>query len=224
MMPKYFYEALDASGAEVTDRVEAADAVEAIEGLRARGLTVTRLQLGGAPPGRRKGPPRWFWWVWSLMFLGLGGLFLYVLGVRPVWGVLQSSGWVETPCTVVSSQLKENNDSDEPDSTYSIDIKYKYEFGGAAHESDRYDFLGLSSNTHMAAKRRIVKEHRPGMKTICYVNPRNPAEAVLDRGWNSEMWWGLFPVPFVLAGACAFVFGALGWRPRRKQAVNPGDT
>jgi len=160
-------------------------------------------------------PTQMFWWIWSLGFLIVGGLVLYIQGVRPLWGMWRSSGWVETPCTVVASGLQENHDLTEGGVTYRVDIKYNYEFRGASYSSNRYDFLGLFSNTHMDEKRRIVQAHAPGSRTVCYVDPAEPTEAVLDRGWNAEMCWGLLPAPFVLAGACGLVFGAWGWRPRR---------
>lgn len=220
-MPVYYYDALDASGAEAADRVEAADALEAIERIRARGLSVRRLQLGGSAPGRRRLLPRLLWIVWSSLFLACGGLFLYFLGVRPVWGVLRSPGWPATPCTVVSSALNEQNSEDGP--SYRIEIVYRYQFGAATYESDGYDFIGLSSNTNVAEKRSIVRGHPPGSQTVCYVNPANPAEAVLQRGWTNDMWWGLFPIPFVAAGACGMVFGAFGVRFRRKPSADKDE-
>jgi hypothetical protein len=152
------------------------------------------------------------WYVGSSFFLILGCVSLYILGVRPLWGIVQASAWVETPCTVIASELKEHfsTDGDSPGWTYSIQIVYKYEFQGRTYQSDRYDFVTVSSNTNVAKRRGVVREHPPGKQTVCFVNPANPAEAVLQRGWTSEMLWGLFPIPFVLIGLFGLIFGH--WR------------
>jgi hypothetical protein len=45
-----------------------------------------------------------------------------------------------------------------------------------------------------------VSRYPPGRKTVCYVNPKDPAEAVLVRGFTPSMWFGLFPLIFVAVG------------------------
>ena len=135
---------------------------------------------------RRLGMPRWFWYVWSAVFLIAGSIFLYILGVRPLWGMVQASGWVETPCTVIASELKEHPPVPAPEPgalpgpTYRTHILYRYEFRGGTYQSDRYDFVTMSSNTNVAKRRGIVKNYAPGKPSICFVNPANPAEAVLE--------------------------------------------
>ena len=244
-MPAYLFEAMDASGSEVRDQIDAANEADAQRELRARGYFVTRLQkvISGSVRnesdverrnvvcrddsaklaeetsrrGRRESP-RWLWYVWSSLFLIVGCFFCYELGVRPLWRVRQASGWVETPCTVISSKLKEHRstDSEPSEPTYSIEIVYKYEFRDSQYQSDRYDFVTMSSNTNMAMRSGIVKAHPPGKQTVCFVNPVSPAEAVLARGWTSEMLWGLFPIPFVLIGVFGLLLctGVLRFPPR----------
>ena len=68
--------------------------------------------------------------------------------------------------------------------------------------------MTMSSNTNVDTRRAIVKAHPAGKQTVCFVNPANPAEAVLNRGASSEMWWGLFPIPFVLIGVFGLLFAA----------------
>jgi hypothetical protein len=53
------------------------------------------------------------------------------------------------------------------------------------------------------------------------VNPAQPSEAVLQRGWSSEMWWGLFPIPFVLIGLLGLFFGAGLFRFPAKALCEP---
>ncbi len=233
-MPAYLFEAMDASGSEVRDQVDAANEAAAQRELRARGYFVTRLHKVSSGSVRnesesdverrnvvcrddsaklaeetsrcgRRESPRWLWYVWSSLFLIVGCFFCYELGVRPLWRVWQASGWMETPCTIISSKLKEHHSTEPSEPTYSTEIVYKYEFRGSQYQSDRYDFVTMSSNTNVAMRSGIVKAHPPGKQTVCFVNATSPAEAVLARGWTSEMLWGLFPIPFVLIG----VFGLL---------------
>jgi hypothetical protein len=155
-------------------------------------------------------PPRWFWLVGSSLFFLLGCVFLYVLTIRPLWNVARASEWVATPCTIVSSKL--NVDTSADGSTYSVDVAYRYTYAGREYEGTRYDFVSISSNTSVAAKKRIVESHAPGTRATCYVNPDDPAESVINPGLRPEMWWGLFPIPFVLVGTCGLLFGVGIWR------------
>jgi hypothetical protein len=233
-MPGFHYEAMDAAGRLITDRIDAADEADAAARLRERGYFTTRLkEISGAGQNEAKhnpepkqhpgqSPPRWLF-AFGLLFLAVGGLFLYILAVRPLWKVSQAAAWVKTSCTVMSSELKEHRstDSDSPGSTYSIEIVYEYEFEGKTYQSGRYDFVSMASNTSMASRRAIIKAHPPGTETVCFVNPAQPSEAVLQRGWSSEMWWGLFPIPFVLIGLLGLFFGAGLFRFPAKALCEP---
>jgi hypothetical protein len=159
--------------------------------------------------------PTWFAWIWGSLFLIIGSVFLYVLLIQPVWGMVEASGWEETPCTILTSKLEKH--WGENGESFRIAISYEYDFHGKTLRSDRYDFVVLTSNTNVEHRQAIVKDHPPGKRTRCYVNPANPTEAVLNRGWTSEMWWGLFPLPFVLVGAGG-LFYAVRIRRRKENA------
>jgi hypothetical protein len=132
-----------------------------------------------------------------------------MLGVQPLWGVMQASDWVATPCTVIASDIKVNPSADGL--TTGIAIVYAYEFQGKTHQSDRYDFVTVFSNTNDAMKWDVVRANPPGKQTVCFVNPANPVEAVLQRGWTAEMLWGLAPVPFVLLGVVGLLRARSAW-------------
>lgn len=68
----------------------------------------------------------------------------------------------------------------------------------------------------------MVAELPPGTQTICFVNPNDPSEAVIQRGWVPEMWWGLLPIPFLLFGI-GLLLVAIGVIPMtsRKQVDLP---
>ncbi|TXT38624.1 MAG: hypothetical protein FD138_316, partial [Planctomycetota bacterium] len=119
--------------------------------------------------------------------------------LRPGLGMLQARNWVATPCTVVSSEVKPD------DGSLQLTVVFKYTVDQKDYESDTYCFTTMSSNTANGWKQQVVKDHPAGQQTTCFVNPNNPAEAVIEPGWVPDMWWGLFPFPFLLVGGAALL-------------------
>ena len=162
--------------------------------------------------------------LFALVFLLAGGAGTYFLLVRPVSKLLASLSWTETQCIVLSSQVAEVSGSDG--STYKIDIRYQYIAGGNLRESNRYDFrIGSSSGT--AGKQAIVDRYPPGSRVSCWVDPGDPAEAVLSRGFSPAYLFGLIPLIFFAVGAVLLVWtvrssrGAAGAMPAGMAGVSP---
>jgi hypothetical protein len=135
--------------------------------------------------------------VFFSIFLAVGAGLLYALLIRPVYEVLQAKHWVQVPCVVISSEVQRH--SGNHGDTYSVNIFYSYELIGHEYKANRYDFMGGSSSGY-GSKRQIVDQHPPGSRSICFVNPNDPTEAVLERGFIPTMWLGLLPLLFVLVG------------------------
>ncbi|OHB63016.1 MAG: hypothetical protein A2Y77_10725 [Planctomycetes bacterium RBG_13_62_9] len=128
---------------------------------------------------------------------------LYPLGVRPIARTLDARSWVPTPCRVLRAEVR-SHDSDDG-TTYSVYILYQYEFDGRTYPpSDRYDFMGGSSSGYKS-KARIVAQYESAANPICYVNPRDPSQAVLKRGFHAKLLLALFPLPFLLIGLLGIV-------------------
>lgn len=136
-------------------------------------------------------------------FLLLGGSALYLALLRPSWRIFQARDWQTTPCRVILSEVKTHSGEDGP--TFSVNILYAYEIGGREYRANRYHFMGGSSSGY-DGKAAVVRRYPPGMKAVCYVNPHDPTDAVLERGFTVGMWWGLLPVAFVLVGVGGFGF------------------
>lgn len=152
---------------------------------------------------------------------GVAGLaVLYPLGIRPIARTIDAESWVATPCKVLRAEVR-SHDSDDG-TTYSVYILYEYEFNGTGYKADRYDFVGGSSSGH-GGKARVVEEYRKAAEPICYVNPEDPSEAVLRRGFHAKLLFALFPLPFILVGVFGVFFtlrskkwqatGRTSWRP-----------
>lgn len=131
------------------------------------------------------------------LFAAMGGLFLFFFA-RGATQVAAARSWEEVPCEVVSSEVREHSGDDS--STYSIEVTYRYRYDGRDFESSRYQFLGGSSSGR-AGKQRVVDRLPPGGPCVCWVDPKNPSEAVIERGLTSTYWFALIPLVFVLVGA-----------------------
>lgn len=159
--------------------------------------------------------------------LGLGcaipfGLVFAVIGLVAFWFVFlspllrqqASRSWVETPCEILASELEVVRGSDN--TTYRVAVRYRYVWQGVAHESERYDFSSGSTNIGVDGMRAAVAAHPPGRHTVCYVDPDDPASAVLSRETSGSFWFGLLTLLFPLFG---FLFIYLTWRGARETAA-----
>lgn len=139
-----------------------------------------------------------FLWPFFTLFFIAGAVAFYFMTFQPLWGVASSGDWKETPCEVISSEVGVH-DGDESD-TYSIDIRYKYTVDGRRHVSSRYGFMSGMSSSGYASKKAVVDQYPVGKKSVCFVDPADPKSAVLNRSLTLDMWWGLFPFPFLAVG------------------------
>ena len=137
------------------------------------------------------------------VFLLMGCGFTYFIAIRPLAQNIAARQWMTVPCRVLSSEVKSHSDSDG--TTYSAEIAYAYQVGGKEYRSNRYRFLRMSSSRREA---NVVARYAPGSKSVCFVNPKNPSEAVLDREIGSAAWFGLIPLVFVVVGLVG-VIGAI---------------
>lgn len=146
-----------------------------------------------------------------LAVFGLWGF--YAINVRPVVTYLDAMSWRETPCTILSSRLVEEDDF------HKVDILYAYVVDGQVYRSDLYDFSGVHSSGGQEEKQAMVDRHPSGSRTLCYVDPDDPARAVLHPTVSTEAWW-LGPVflIFGLAGAGGLFGIYRGFLPARKTA------
>jgi len=138
---------------------------------------------------------------------------IYFLGVRPVLRFRSAKGWLVRPCEVVSSGVKTTYDGQMR--TDHLDVVYRYEVGGQAFTSGDYDLL-IGSSTGCNDDRELVKRFPVGSTVECYVNPRDPRDAVLNRRLPPET--ATVAMPLILAAMAVLPFIV----HRRRRGSEPG--
>ncbi len=172
----------------------------------------------GALRKSRKGKSRYAVAALFAVFALVGGALLYPLGIKPIAKTIAAESWIATPCQVLRAEVR-NHDSDDG-TTYSVYILYQYEFQGQTYKSDRYEFVGGSSSGYQG-KARVVEQYQTAANPICYVNPDNPFEAVLKRGFHAKLLLVLFPLFFLLIGVGGLVPALRGKTPTNDEQSRP---
>lgn len=147
-----------------------------------------------------------------LLFFVIGVAVMIPFFIIPIFKILRAQSWPAVPCTILSSGVHTNRDSDG--NTYRVDIHYRYVVNGRPFASNNYAFTGSMTSSGYKGKREIASRYKTGMQTVCYPNPKDPSEAVLHRGWVNDLWFGLIPAVFCLVGLGGG-FAVLRSRPKR---------
>ena len=150
------------------------------------------------------------------IFFVIGAIICWLTFGRGVRRIQAAQTWPAVECVVVSSRV-DHHRSGKGGTTYSANILYAYRIQNHEFTSNQYDFMGGSSSGY-DGKAAIVQRYPPGRKAICYVNPQDPTDAVLERGFVPSMWFGLIPLVFVLVGAMGMICGI---RSARRAAAGP---
>src|SRR5262249_20058227 len=77
--------------------------------------------------------------------------------------------------------------------------------GDHKYRSNQYHFMGGSSGGYNS-KAAVVAQNPPGTRRVCYVNPADPNDAVLDRSFDKEYIVAIVPAIFTLVGAGGIFF------------------
>jgi hypothetical protein len=134
--------------------------------------------------------------VFFVVFLLIGLILTGAFFVRPLYQIVRARDWRPTPCTILKSGVESHRGKS---TVYSVAVTFEYSVEDQRYTSSRYTFVGGSSSGY-AGKKAIVDRLPPGAETTCYVNRRDPSDAVLERGLTLDLFFGLFPLIFVLIG------------------------
>ena len=168
-------------------------------------------------------------------FLILGGGFMgVVIAVVPAMDVMSAEQWHEMPCVILSSEVKRLESISEYEvegrrqfsfgdiKTTLAAIEFEYEVEGRAYKSNRHSCEGLIGFSSRRLAENRVKRYPAGSEQVCYVNPANPAEAVLDRSLPDSVVLGLMGLGLLIMGL-HFLYGGLQTKtPRAPDLTTDG--
>jgi len=147
--------------------------------------------------------------VFASLFLGGGLVMANGVFLQPWLENRAGQTWVETPCKIVSTGVSHRSGRSTDD------VIYQYQVGGQNFQGQRYDFSNVSANGH-GWLMQVEQKYRNETTDVCYVNPLNPSEAVLNRGVvNNSIGW-IFSAILGLIGALMFLGMARGFIRRAK--------
>jgi HEAT repeat protein len=146
----------------------------------------------------------------NVLFLVLalaGGFFGWELLLGPGLDVVRARSWTKTPCTIVESGLEASERTGLPRPVdprgrflHSLRVSFRYDVGGTEHVGRRYSFAANVRTERSRIRQRIVALYPTGREATCFVNPRDPAEAVINRRFQGEMLLGLAPLLLLVVG------------------------
>lgn len=151
----------------------------------------------------------WFLVIFFGGFLTLGLLGAWFLGVEPARAALAVMNWPEVPCTIVSNDSEAADGDDE--FTPAAVVEFRYEFEGRTYTGEHLAFPRMPGDEPVETE--DVVQYEPGSATVCYVNPGDPAQAVLERSVPPDLAIGFAPLIFALVGAAGLI-GVLVHRVR----------
>lgn len=141
--------------------------------------------------------------LFSLLFAG-AGLYFVFWSLDPLLEHRSMAGWQAHECVIQRSWLARHR----PEASWELRVRYAYRSGGTSLVADRLAQAPVSFRARDEAAARLSRL-APGSEHRCFVNPDNPAEAILVRTPRLEVaswWFGLF------MGGSFLVIGYLGSR------------
>ena len=112
----------------------------------------------------------------GLITLGIGAFFSIDL-----WKGLRTQRWRSTPCVIEKAKI---DWFQTWTGTHFVTVRYRYEVNGQSRVGTRFRATGDHTK-----KRENLTQYLPDQSATCFVNPANPAEAVLRQDIDGEEWF-----------------------------------
>lgn len=163
--------------------------------------------------------------LFGLPFI-LGGLGVGIFYWGMLWDWYQARAWVEVPCVLESSTLRDHMERRSSGSSRDTlmneaEATYRYTYLNRQYKGDKVS-LSLGADNFGDYQERIsnvlMEARNNGGAFRCYVSVVRPEESVLFREarWTLLLFTSLFPLLFPLVGASFFWAGLKGRLSRGK--------
>lgn len=139
--------------------------------------------------------------VFPVIYTAFALAMFVFLCVPQMLKAIESSSWPRVPCTIVSSRVVPTG---RRGSMFQTNILYTYTYNGQPYQGHRYAIIEVSSSSR-TAKDQIVQHLPPGTSTDCFVNPSDPTQAVLVRGFGWSILLDLIPLAFAAVGVVGII-------------------
>jgi hypothetical protein len=115
--------------------------------------------------------------------------------------VLETYDWTETPCEITDARIEKSRFSKSSPVTYELKVEYRYRAGGMDRTSSKIRRRdGSKRKPSRDYVEEVAQEYAEGTAQVCYVNPKNPDEAVLEHDSKAVGYVIWFPGLFVVGG------------------------
>ena len=139
--------------------------------------------------------------AFGLVFF-LAGMFMLVSSLVMPWlWSLWSSDWQQVPCQVISSAVQRHRGEDND--SFSVEISYTYAFDQQNFTSDLYEFNLVSPSQRKCEQ--IVALYPAGQQAVCFVDPDDPENAVLNRDFRMSWMMLIMGTIFSAVGAAVAI-------------------
>lgn len=156
-----------------------------------------------------KAGARWLAFM-GLALAGCGALFTALLGIA--WQKAeQTHRWEPTPARVLSSVVKAVQATPNSPTKFEVMIRYEYTWQGKTLVSERIRRLN-SPKADLELAEALREQYTKGQTTTCYVNPDDPAFAILKQDSRAPLYAIWFPLLFVVGGL------RMAWAALRRKA------
>jgi hypothetical protein len=140
------------------------------------------------------------------LWLGGMGLFLALAGAvftGVLWTAWQRAEetrrWTALPCQITISALHQTRPTQHSNLVYRPQLAYRYRFQEREYVGTQLKRVDVPSQHQEVVKQRI-QAFPVGKQTTCYVNPQQPAQAVLLHDSRAALYSIWFPLLFVVGG------------------------
>lgn len=166
-----------------------------------------KVKSGRPLPDARESSAGRGWLAGMGLFLAAAGLlFTWVLW-RAYTRAEETRSWVETPCVILSSRVVSERPTPNSNLAHRAELRYEYDYGGQTRTGSRVKRVE-GATAHEERAQAVAAAYPAGARTVCYVNPAQPDEAILKRGSRGALYSIWFPLLFVVGGA-GMVWNAL---------------